>query len=105
MSIGSAGLPSRRSTRLVQWANRVGLGRKAAIALTVTAVILSFVTYAALSGWGAVRTDVRTILILLNVDLVLFLTLGTIVARRLVQLWMERRRGAVGWPRRAGHCK
>lgn len=96
MSVESAGLPARRWTRLVQWADRIGLGRKAAIALTVTAVVLSFVTYAALSGWGAVRTDVRTILILLNIDLVLFLALGAVVARRLVQLWMERRRGAVG---------
>lgn len=96
MSVESAGLPARRLTRIVQWADRVGLARKSAIALTVTAVIFSFVTYSALSGWGAIGTDVRTILILLNIDLVLFLALGAIVARRLVQLWMERRRGAVG---------
>ncbi len=96
MSNETAGMRERGAVRLVRWARKAGLARKAAIALTVLAVVLSFVTYFALTGWGGVKTDVRTILILLNIDLALFLALGTIVARRLVQLWMERRRGAVG---------
>jgi len=96
VSVESAGFRRRGSVRLARWAKEVGIARKAAIALTVLAVVLSFVTFFALTGWGGVKTDVRTILILLNIDLVLFLTLGAIVAKRLVQLWMERRRGAVG---------
>jgi two-component system nitrogen regulation sensor histidine kinase NtrY len=37
-----------------------------------------------------------TILLLLNLDLVLLLLLGAVVARRIVQLWAERRRGSAG---------
>ena len=85
-----AGLPSRLSV----WASRVGLGRKLAVALAVASLALALVTYAALSGSSPLGTDARTILILLNVDLVLFLLLGAVVARRLVGVWIERRRGS-----------
>jgi len=40
--------------------------------------------------------DPRTVLLLLNLDLVLLLLLGAVVARRIVQLWAERRRGSAG---------
>ena len=45
---------------------------------------------------GTVSTDPQTILILLNVDLVLLLSLGALVASQLVKLLIERRRGAAG---------
>jgi two-component system nitrogen regulation sensor histidine kinase NtrY len=86
-------------TRLYKWAGRVALGRKLVIALIVAALGMAVLTYAVLSGWASFGTNeknVRRILILLNIDLALFLILGAIVARRLVHLWMERRRGAVG---------
>ena len=86
-------------TRLYKWAGRVALGRKLVIALIVAALGMAALTYAVLSGWASFGTsekNVRRILILLNIDLALFLILGAIVARRLVHLWMERRRGAVG---------
>lgn len=82
--------------RIAGWNERFGLARKAAVALTVAAVAAALATYAALSGWGPFRTDIRSILILLNLDLVLLLALAAIVARRVVQMWLERRRGAVG---------
>lgn len=82
--------------RIAGWNERFGLARKAAVALTVAAVAAALATYAALSGWGPFRADIRSILILLNLDLVLLLALATIVARRVVQMWLERRRGAVG---------
>src|SRR5690606_2989568 len=86
----------RLAPRLAQWARRVGLARKAAIAVTVAAIASAIATYAALTDSPLLNADPRQILILLNLDLVLILALGAIVARRLVQVWIERRRGSVG---------
>lgn len=96
MATNSADMPTPFFARFERWAERVGLGRKLAIALTVAALGSALVTYAAFTGWAPLRTDLQTMLILLNLDLVLFLILAAIVARRLVRVWLERRRGAVG---------
>ena len=76
--------------------NRFGLGRKLAVLLTVVALLSAIATYAAFTGMSPIGTDTRTVLILLQIDLVVFLLLGLVVARNLVGLWMERRRGQVG---------
>jgi two-component system nitrogen regulation sensor histidine kinase NtrY len=81
--------------RLRLWAERVGLAGKLAIALTVAAVASGFATYAALTG-AEFAPDPGTVLLLLNLDLILLLLLGAVVARRIVQLWAERRRGSAG---------
>jgi two-component system nitrogen regulation sensor histidine kinase NtrY len=81
--------------RLRLWADRVGLAGKLAIALTVAAVASGFATYAALTG-AEFSPDPGTVLLLLNLDLILLLLLGAVVARRIVQLWAERRRGSAG---------
>ncbi|MBO39833.1 MAG: two-component sensor histidine kinase [Rhodospirillaceae bacterium] len=99
MSVEGAVNNGKPGTRFYKWAGRIALGRKLVIALIVAALGMAALTYAVLSGWasfGMSEMNIRRILILLNIDLVLFLILGAIVARRLVQLWMERRRGAVG---------
>ena len=96
MATNSADMPTPLPARFERWAERVGLGRKLAIALTVAALGSALATYAAFTGWAPLRTDLQTMLILLNLDLVLFLILAAIVARRLVRVWLERRRGAVG---------
>lgn len=96
MATDSAEISTPFPDRFRRWAQRVALGRKFAIGLTVAALASSLATYAALTGWAPLRTDLKTMLILLNLDLVLFLILASIVARRLIRVWMERRRGAVG---------
>lgn len=96
MATNSADMPTPVYARFERWAERVGLGRKLAIALTVAALGSALATYAAFTGWTPLRTELETMLILLNLDLVLFLILAAIVARRLVRVWLERRRGAVG---------
>lgn len=83
-------------SRLSAWGEKVGLGRKLALMLTVAALVSAFATYAAMTGSAALGADTKTILILLQVDLVVFLLLGLVVARNLVGLWIERRRGQVG---------
>jgi two-component system nitrogen regulation sensor histidine kinase NtrY len=62
----------------------------------VLTILSAISTYASLTGSSPLGTDPRTILIHLYVDSVLFLVLGAVVARRLVLLWMERRRGSIG---------
>lgn len=83
-------------SRLSEWGRRVGLGRKLSIALTVAALGFAFATYATITGSSPLGADTQTVLILLQIDLVLFLLLGLVVARNLVGLWIERRRGQVG---------
>lgn len=81
---------------LSRWGRSVGLGRKLSFALTAAALGCAFATYAAITGSSPLGADTRTVLILLQIDLVLFMLLGLVVARNLVGLWMERRRGQVG---------
>ena len=97
MSVESAGIRVKPNARFIQWAEKVGLARKLVIVLMIAAFGMALLTYAVLSGWtpfGTSEKSVRRVLIFLNIDLVLFLLLGAVVARRLVKLWMERRRGA-----------
>ena len=82
--------------RFMRWVRRTGLLQKLAIMLAVAAVASGVATYAALSGSSPFGPDPRTVLVLLLINLILLLTLGAIVARRLVELWIERRRGAAG---------
>lgn len=82
--------------RLEDWARRVGLGGKLAIALAIAAALSGLATYAAWSGSTPLEPNPQHVLILLVVDLVLLLSLGAVVARRLVRLWVERRSGSAG---------
>ncbi len=81
---------------IARWARRQGLDRKLAIFLLIAAVLSGFATYLAMSGAFDIRPEPFTILILLLVNLCVLLLLGTVVAIRLVRLWMERRRGLAG---------
>ena len=82
--------------RLTRWSDTFGLPRKLAIALAVAAIVSGAATYAAMSGTAPFGPSPTNVLILLNIDLVLLLILGAIVAVRLVRLWLERRRGSAG---------
>ena len=87
--------PSRLRVRLALWARRVGLARKLAVALTIAAALSGFATFFALTE-SVGGPDPVTVLVLLNLDLVLLLVLGALVARRIALLWAERRAGAAG---------
>jgi two-component system nitrogen regulation sensor histidine kinase NtrY len=90
------GAPSGRSRQFFAWAERFGLGRKLAVALTVAALAAGVATYIALTESPPFGSSPTKILLLLNVDLILLLALGTVIARRIVQVWAERRRGSAG---------
>lgn len=84
------------ASRAWERARRVDTERRLALALTIAAIVSGLATYVAISGAPPYGSDVRTILILLNLDLVLLLLLGLIIARRLVALYMQRRQGSAG---------
>ncbi len=97
MTLALPRIDIRRRWRQVRvWARRSGLSRKFAVALAIAATVSGFATYGALTRSGPFGPDAESIIILLNIDLVLLLALGVIVARRLVVLWAERRRGSAG---------
>src|SRR5690606_4844378 len=82
--------------RLARWADRIGMARKFAIGLTVAALASGIATYISFTGSSPLGPDPQAIFFLLNLDLVLLLLLGAVVARRIVNLWVERRRGQAG---------
>ncbi|HTY66725.1 MAG TPA: PAS domain-containing sensor histidine kinase [Alphaproteobacteria bacterium] len=95
LTAATAGVSVPLGRRLADWAHRHRLSRKLAILLAAAAVASGIATYAALTGSGIAPAP-GTVLLLLNLDLVLLLALGAVVARRIVLLWVERRRGSAG---------
>jgi two-component system, NtrC family, nitrogen regulation sensor histidine kinase NtrY len=84
------------SQRMLRWTGRVGLGRKATVVLTLAALASGFATYAAMTGLPPFGPNGGRVLLLLNVNLVLLLLLAAVVAKRLVEVWAQRRRGLAG---------
>jgi two-component system, NtrC family, nitrogen regulation sensor histidine kinase NtrY len=82
--------------RVRVWAGRFGLGRKIAIALAIPALGSGIATYLALTGAPPFGPHPSAVLSLLNLDLILLLALGAVIAKRLVEVWAERRRGLAG---------
>src|SRR5579862_1765678 len=82
--------------RLRLWAGRIGLRRKITIVLALAALASGIATYLALTGAPPFGPHPATVLALLNLDLVLLLALGALVAKRLVEVWAGRRRGLAG---------
>jgi len=78
------------------WARQAGLSGKLAIALALATVASGIATYTAWTGSAPQIPNPRVVLILLIVDLVLVLSLGALIARHLVRLWMARRQGSAG---------
>src|ERR1700704_3325999 len=82
--------------RVHTWTGGIGLWRKVAIALPAAALASGIATYLALTGAAPFGPRSRVVLTLLNLDLVLLLALAAVVAKRLVEVWMERQRGLAG---------
>jgi two-component system nitrogen regulation sensor histidine kinase NtrY len=82
--------------RVRTWAGGIFLWRHVAIALAAMALASGIATYLALTGAPPFGRGLNAVLILLNLDLVLLLALAALVAKRLVAVWAERRRGLAG---------
>ena len=85
-----------RLGRFSAWARRVNFERKLALVLLVAAVTAGLATFAAMTGRLPQESDPTLILLLLNLDLILLLALGALIARRLVVLRIANKRGAAG---------
>ena len=79
-----------------RWTGGIALWRKMAIALAAAALASGIATYLALTGAPPFGPRPAVVLSLLNLDLVLLLLLAALVAKRLVEVWAERRRGLAG---------
>jgi two-component system nitrogen regulation sensor histidine kinase NtrY len=75
---------------------RFRLGRALGIALPLAALLAGIATYVALSDTDPLGSEPEDILYLLYVDFVLLLALAIVVIRRIVKLWLARRRGSAG---------
>ena len=80
--------------RLRIWWRRSKLNRTLTYVLVAAAVASGLATLATMAS--ASEPDPDTVLILLYLDVILLLLLGVVVARRLVSVWAERRRGLAG---------
>ena len=88
--------PQGRHRRFAAWARRVNLERKLAILLLVSTVAAGTATFAAMTGNLPLALDPWSILLLLLLDLILLLGLSALLARRLVILWVEHKKGLAG---------
>jgi two-component system nitrogen regulation sensor histidine kinase NtrY len=100
MTPGAAGdslTPGRRLLRTaLDWASRHRLLRQLEIALAIAALVAGTLTYLAMTPGANRDLTPREVQILLLTDLIVLLALTSLVARRMVVLWMQRRRGAAG---------
>lgn len=88
--------PRKLFARLAFWRRQANLSGRLALLLAIAATVSGIATYTVISGASPYGPDVRTVLVLLNLNLVLLLLLGAVVARRLVQLLVARRQGSAG---------
>ncbi|WP_300298175.1 PAS domain-containing sensor histidine kinase [Ferrovibrio sp.] len=82
--------------RAADWFRRHRLIRHLEISLAVAALVVGTLTYLAMTPGANRELTPRDVQILLLTDLVVLLGLTSLVARRMVVLWMQRRRGAAG---------
>lgn len=90
--------PDRRAwlTPFLIWARRVGLERRLAVALALLAIVSSIGTAVVLTGSGPLGPDPDRVLAFVYLNIGFLLALGASVARQLVRIWLERRRGLAG---------
>lgn len=82
--------------RLTDWVERHRLMRFVEIGVALAALVLGIFTYIAMTPGATREFTPREFQYLLLADLVALLSVTSVVARRLVMLWMQRRRGVAG---------
>ena len=82
--------------RIYNWSRRVNMERRIAMVFLAIGAASGLLTYLVLTDTWQTQNPARAITWLLLIDFIVVLSLGTIIARRFVVLWIERRRGLVG---------
>jgi len=73
-----------------------GIATKLSFVLIIAAIVSGFATYAALTETPPFGDNPDVVIWLLNIDLVILLMLVTLIARRVLKIWIGRRRGIAG---------
>ena len=81
---------------ILRVAKSSSVGRILAISLVGAAFLSGAATYAALAGSKPFGDSPAIVLLLLNIDFVLSLLLAFLIVRRIVAIWIERRKGSAG---------
>jgi two-component system, NtrC family, nitrogen regulation sensor histidine kinase NtrY len=82
--------------RIFDWSRRINMERRIAMAFLAVGAASGLMTYLVLTDTWQTQNPARAITWLLLIDFIVVLSLGTMIARRFVVLWIERRRGLVG---------
>jgi nitrogen fixation/metabolism regulation signal transduction histidine kinase len=72
------------------------LSRKLPFTLSLAALLSGAVTYWALTQSAALSDKTSLVLPFIYLDIILLLLLAIVIAKRLIELWLERRRGSAG---------
>ncbi len=97
MSSVSKGENSKPFTeRFLVWLHRYAVEKKLAVTLIVLAMATGVATFMALTGDLRFAVEPGEIQLLLLMDFILLLGIMALIMRRLVLLWIERRRGTTG---------
>ena len=82
--------------RIFNWSRRINMERRIAMVFLALGALSGLMTYLVLTDVWQTQNPARAITWLLLSDFIIVLSLGTMIARRFVVLWVERRRGMVG---------
>lgn len=86
----------RRAAVIAAWFERMAVGNRLTLALVALALFMGGLTYATMTGRSLLSSDTNTLILLLNIDLVVLLLLVSAIARRVVGLWAESKKGVAG---------
>ena len=84
------------AARVMAWFRRASVYRWLAYVLTTAAIVSGIATVAMMTSVASEHYDIRTVVNLLYIDGVILLLLGIVVARRIIQVWHERKKGVAG---------
>lgn len=97
MTPGDTGLSTFRPFDWLKPARHRSLGRVLAVGLALLAMVSGVLTYAVMAGRvPLIQPSTPNVLALLLLDLIVLLLLGTVIAYRVVLLWVSQRRQMAG---------
>lgn len=94
--MGASILGKRLRTMTAAPALKKGWSLRLGVLLAIAAVISGFATYAALTETPPFGNDPKTVIWLLNIDLVILLMLVGLIARRVAKIWAKKRQNVAG---------
>lgn len=86
----------RFSYAFIRFSENYTLSGRLAAGLSLAVLVSVIITFVVLAGGGAFTDKTARVLPFIYLDLTLMLLLAVIIAKRLVELWVERRRGLAG---------